>query len=624
MESVDSAAARRTYLRLIEPVKGRIIGNVAIAALSSACEFVPYLAIARVAQLSITEGVPPSDVLAMWVLVAVAGAAAGRMLFSMATGRCHYADADFRVHVRTVLIEHLGKIPLGWFNDNSSAQVKQAATDDVLNLHQSVGHAPVDVTAALLSPLIPLVYLFTVDVRFALLLVAYFVVVIGVAWPFMMRDFGPLNKRFNEAMVEVSSAAVEMVEGIAVIKTFGSRSRAGARYRAATEELAKACYVWTKRNGNAFSWVSALFSPGAMLVVLLAATLAFVANGVLPLERCVPFLVLGVGVLAGLVNLFRSIRMLQMSLQAADHLASVLNVAPLAEPERPRPAAEGPVRMEFEGVAFAYGENLPFVLQDVDVALEPGTVTALVGDSGSGKTTLARLIPRFWDPVSGSVRMNGTELPQMASGEVLSRVAVVFQDSMLLRASIADNIRLGRPGATDEQVQAAARQAQIHDRVMELPQGYDTVLGSEGSDLSGGEAQRVAIARAIVQDAPILVLDEATAHADPENETAIQKALNALAKGRTTVVIAHRLDTIVHADQILVLVGGKVVERGVHEELLAADGHYAALWRSQQVDALEKALLVEGAAMRGAAAGPQEADGEAEPNGADSRESEER
>lgn len=229
MESVDSAAARRTYLRLIEPVKGRIIGNVAIAALSSACEFVPYLAIARVAQLSITEGVPPSDVLAMWVLVAVAGAAAGRMLFSMATGRCHYADADFRVHVRTVLIEHLGKIPLGWFDDNSSAQVKQAATDDVLNLHQSVGHAPVDVTAALLSPLIPLVYLFTVDVRFALLLVAYFVVVIGVAWPFMMRDFGPLNKRFNEAMVEVSSAAVEMVEGIAVIKTFGSRSRAGAR-----------------------------------------------------------------------------------------------------------------------------------------------------------------------------------------------------------------------------------------------------------------------------------------------------------------------------------------------------------------------------------------------------------
>ena len=155
-------------------------------------------------------------------------------------------------------------------------------------------------TAALLSPLIPLVYLFTVDVRFALLLVAYFVVVIGVAWPFMMRDFGPLNKRFNEAMVEVSSAAVEMVEGIAVIKTFGSRSRAGARYRAATEELAKACYVWTKRNGNAFSWVSASFSPGAMLVVLLAATLAFVANGVLPLERCVPFLVLGVGIPAGL------------------------------------------------------------------------------------------------------------------------------------------------------------------------------------------------------------------------------------------------------------------------------------------------------------------------------------
>lgn len=280
--------------------------------------------------------------------------------------------------------------------------------------------------------------------------------------------------------------------------------------------------------------------------------------------------------------------------------------------------------MEFEGVAFAYGENLPFVLQDVDVALEPGTVTALVGDSGSGKTTLARLIPRFWDPVSGSVRMNGTELPQMASGEVLSRVAVVFQDSMLLRASIADNIRLGRPGATDEQVQAGrAPGPDSRSRngvAARLRHGAGKRrLGSVGrrGATRGHRARhrpRCAYSRARRGDR----------HADPENETAIQKALNALAKGRTTVVIAHRLDTIVHADQILVLVGGKVVERGVHEELLAADGHYAALWRSQQVDALEKALLVEGAAMRGAAAGPQEADGEAEPNGADSRESEER
>ena len=230
-------------------------------------------------------------------------------------------------------------------------------------------------TAALLSPLIPLVYLFTVDVRFALLLVAYFVVVIGVAWPFMMRDFGPLNKRFNEAMVEVSSAAVEMVEGIAVIKTFGSRSRAGARYRAATEELAKACYVWTKRNGNAFSWVSALFSPGAMLVVLLlqrwpSSRTAFCLWSGASLFWCWAW------------EFPRGWSTCSKHSNAADVAAgrrpsaSVLNVAPLAEPERPRPAAEGPVCMEFEGVAFAYGENLPFVLQDVDVALEPGTVTA--------------------------------------------------------------------------------------------------------------------------------------------------------------------------------------------------------------------------------------------------------
>ncbi|CAK7019644.1 MAG: hypothetical protein PEGG_00802 [Paraeggerthella hongkongensis] len=279
MESIDKAAAQRVYVRLIEPVRGRIVKNIVIAALSSLCGFVPYFAITRVAQISIVEGVPSLDELAFWVLLAVAGAVAGRILFALATSSCHYADADFRVHVRTVLVEHLGKVPLGWFSDNNSAQVKQAATDDVLNLHQSVGHAPVDVTTALLSPLIPLVYLFTVDARFALLVVVYLAAVIGVAWPFMMKDFGPLNKQYNEALVEVSSASVEMIDGIAVVKTFGSASRAGVRYREATAALAKICYEWTKSTSNPFSLISALFSPATMLVVMAAATLFFCFAG---------------------------------------------------------------------------------------------------------------------------------------------------------------------------------------------------------------------------------------------------------------------------------------------------------------------------------------------------------
>lgn len=606
MESIDKAAAQRVYVRLIEPVRGRIVKNIVIAALSSLCGFVPYFAITRVAQISIVEGVPSLDELAFWVLLAVAGAVAGRILFALATSSCHYADADFRVHVRTVLVEHLGKVPLGWFSDNNSAQVKQAATDDVLNLHQSVGHAPVDVTTALLSPLIPLVYLFTVDARFALLVVVYLAAVIGVAWPFMMKDFGPLNKQYNEALVEVSSASVEMIDGIAVVKTFGSASRAGVRYREATAALAKICYEWTKSTSNPFSLISALFSPATMLVVMAAATLFFVSQGIITLEQCIPFLVLGVGIPSAILALFVSVRFLQQSVQAADHLATVLDVAPLAEPESPLSVGDGSLHIDFEDVSFAYGPDSPFVLEGIDAKLEPGTVTALVGDSGSGKTTFARLVPRFWDPVSGAVRMNGTPLSDLASSDVLSQVAVVFQDSMLLRASIRDNICLGKPGASDEDMVAAARKAQIHERIEELPCGYDTVVGSEGADLSGGEAQRVAIARAIVQDAPILVLDEATAHADPENETAIQRALTALATGRTTIVIAHRLDTIVHADQILVLSRGRIIERGCHAELLAADGHYAALWKSQQVDAIGKAPHADAASCGTECAGSSE------------------
>ena len=582
-EVAMAVTVSQVYSRLVSPVRGKILAGVLLTALSSIAGFIPYVAIARVAQMALEGGVLSFESLLPWIVAAILGALFSRLLFGWATGICHYADADFRVNARTVLLDHLEKVPLGWFSDNSSAEVKQAATDDVLNMHQSVGHAPVDVTSAILSPLLPLVYLFAVDWRFSLAILGFFVLVLVVSAPLMFKGYGPLNDTYNSSLVELSSATVEMVEGISVVKTFGAASRASRRFGKAVHDLTDICYVWTKQTSSPFSVVFALFSPATVLVILLGISLLFTAQGWLAFSQCIPFLVLGVGVPAQLINLFTPVRFLRQAMQSAEHLARVLSVESLAEPANPQEPAGDSLAIGFDGVSFVYGEGLSKALDDVSVRLEPGTVTALVGSSGSGKTTFARLVPRFWDPTEGSVTMGGTDVRAMATSQVLSRVAIVFQDTVLLRESIRDNIRLGRMDATDEEVIAASKNAQIHDRIMSLPNGYDTVVGSDDGDLSGGEMQRVAIARAMLQDAPILVLDEATAHSDPENETAIQKALSNLAKGRTTVVIAHRLNTIAHADRILVLKSGSIIEQGRHEELLAKGGEYASLWAAQQI-----------------------------------------
>ncbi|MGI6104884.1 MAG: ABC transporter ATP-binding protein [Raoultibacter sp.] len=574
----------RIYARLVAPVRGKIIVGVVLTILSSISNFLPYYAIVQVAQEVLERGIPSFETLIPWIALAICGALFGRFFFAIGTGICHYADADFRVNARTILTEHLSKIPLGWFSANSSSEVKQGATDDVLNMHQSVGHAPVDITSAILTPLIPLAYLFTVDWRVAFILLAFFVIVLAAAAPFMFKDYTELNSSYNASLVELSSSTVEMVDGISVVKTFGSSSHASQRFRDAVSALVTICYSWTKRTASPFSITAALFSPAAMLVVLLSVSLLFITQGWLTLSQCVPFLVLGVGIPVALINIFNPFRFLRQSMQSAEHLGSILSVEPLKEPDHPQTIEDNALDISFDKLSFSYSDDASPALQDIEVTLTPGTVTALVGLSGSGKTTFARLIPRFWDPTKGSLSFNQIDLRNMDTSHVLSHVAIVFQDTVLLRESIRDNIRLGQSRASEAEVIEVAKKAQIHDRILEFPSGYDTVVGSSDGNLSGGEMQRVAIARAMLQDASILVLDEATAHADPENEVAIQKALSNLARGRTTIVIAHRLNTITHADQILVLDQGRIVEAGTHSQLLSRKGRYESLWRTQHID----------------------------------------
>jgi ATP-binding cassette, subfamily B, bacterial IrtA/YbtP len=320
----------------------------------------------------------------------------------------------------------------------------------------------------------------------------------------------------------------------------------------------------------------ALSPPFVLLVVLIGGTSLMTTGGMAPADL-LPFLLLGLGLTAPVAALGHGFDDLQAARRAVGRIRDVLAVQPLPEPAHPVAPQGHQVRLQ--DVRFGYEDDHE-VLRGIDLVLEPGTVTAIVGPSGSGKSTLVQLLPRFFDPAHGSVLLGGVDLRELGSQELYRMVSFVFQDVRLLHASIADNIALAVPHAALDDVVRAARLANIHDRILELPRGYETVIGGDVK-LSGGEAQRISIARALLADTPILVLDEATAFADPQTEQAVRRALTTLEGDRTILVIAHRLETVADADTVVVLENGSIAERGKPAELLAQNGKFAAFWQSQ-------------------------------------------
>ncbi|GAT11137.1 ABC transporter ATP-binding protein [Mycolicibacterium novocastrense] len=578
--AADAAKRAATYdklalQQLLAPTRARSSRAQRYQLLASAATIVPFIGIVEIGRELLAGG--PPDTARLWTVVAIViGALLVRTLAGgAALTITHFADVDLQRSLRLRIVDKLGRLPLGWFGGKSSGEVNKAVQNDVGELHFLVAHSAVENTGALATPLFGLIYCFYLDWRLGLLAMATVPFYIGI-YLALGRDSRTQMERLDRGVERISATIVEFIAGVSVVKTFGQAGKAHKRFADAADEFNESFAGWIGPLVRVKAVSSVFIDTPVLLLANLAGGYWFVRSGwVTPIEVLGSTLV-AVTIPAAVLTVGYSTHIKRQAAAAAGRLQRLLDTPVLPVAREPAVPQDNSIR--FEDVRFSYdGENT--VLHDVSLTLPAGTITALVGPSGSGKSTLATLVPRFHDVTAGAVRVGGVDVRDIAPAVLYRHVGFVLQDVQLLGISVADNIRLGRADATDDDVVAAAKAARIHDRILQLPRGYDSVI-DEDAHFSGGEAQRVSIARAVLADTPILVLDEATAFADPDSEAQIQEALSRLIAGRTVLVIAHRLGSIVSADNVVVLDQGRVVEQGRHDELIAAGGQYARMWQS--------------------------------------------
>ena len=551
---------------------GKLGMGMFLAVLCSALSFVPYLVVYRILLLIIENGVT-FGAMVMWACIGIAAAILQALLMSIA-GICSHVAAFNTMHrIKVRVLKHMSGFNLGFFQEHAPGQIKTTLFDDVDRIEQFLAHSTLELAQAVVVPLMMFVFMLRLD--WGMALVMLIPAILGIAVPMMlMGKYPDMTAEFAEDNENLNASANEFITAMPVIKMYHLTAEKFEQYRNVLH-LYTSC--WKKM------CISSCYPLSIALVVLDSAILFTLPvggwlflRGSLPIASYLLFILLTMCFFASFLNM---VTIFMQSVELGSGLDNIQKIMDIEEMESGSAVLpkDGCYSIDYENVSFHYVEGEKEALTSINLHMEPGSINAFVGPSGAGKTTAVQLLGRYWDTTAGTIKIGGVPITDLKTENLMDLTAFVFQDVFLLEDTLLENIRMGTD-ASEEQVRKAAQAAQIDDFIMSLPQGYATRIGDEGVKLSGGQQQRISIARAILKDAPIVVFDEATSYSDIENEHKIQVALQNLLKGKTTIMIAHRLHTIRNADQIVVFQDGMTAEQGTHKELLDKGGVYSQMW----------------------------------------------
>lgn len=578
-----SAFAKLFYF--MRPDKGKMILSLALACIGEALGMVPYIVVGLLAAGLVESTLTLS--MAAWLCVAAAFGQVAKFFFTWRSSMMSHGIAFKALRtMREMMAEKMARVPMGTIVDTPTGTFKNRFIDNVNQLEDAIAHFMPELPSNVFAPVLAMAIVFAVDWRMGLAGIA--TIPLGILFYLgMMRGYKEKMARYIASEQAMNATLVEYVNGIQVIKAFGRSASSYGSFSQAVAEYHDSTLAWFRQSWVWMALVKAVVP--CTLLVSLPLGVWLLSTGQLGLPAFMVCISIPLGFIGGVLKFAQAASQISRMDACLNVIWDFLGLPELTRPQE-RVELSGD-SFSFENVSFSYHEGEE-VLHDVSFQTKPGSITAIVGPSGSGKSTVAKLMAGFWDAGGGEIRYGGHDVRDIPFGQLMEHVAYVAQDTFLFDRTIADNIRMGRPDATDAEVEEAARAAGAYEFIERLPQGFDTPAGEAGARLSGGERQRITIARAMLKNADVVILDEATAYADPENEALVERAISELVAGKTLVTIAHRLSTITGADQIIVMDAGRIIARGRHGDLLASCPLYARMWadhRNAAPDANEEA-----------------------------------
>lgn len=571
-------------MELASNKKGLIFISAILSSLASIASFIPYIAVYFIIR-SILQVYPNLNSLDVNEVIgygwlALGGIIANILLYFLAIFCSHLAAFGTLYELKVKFAEHITKIPLGYHLTIGSGRLRKIMDENIESVEGFIAHQFPDFVASVTAPIVMVILLFAIDWRFGIaslvgIILAFIVQFMGYGSGAMKENMG----KYQIALEDMNNASVEYVRGMPVVKAFNQTANSFEQLKHAISQYTEWVLKFSLGWQNCMPAFTTIINN--IYLVLIPVGILIGTNAVNQKEFLMTFIfyLLFVPAVAGILNkiMYVSESFMQINGNVA-RMDEIFNIPVLKDTQISKTFDNDNVT--FDNVSFSYtGKENELAIKNVSFEAKQGEITAIVGLSGGGKSTIANLISRFWDVTSGSIKIGNVDVREVGTNDLMKHISFVFQDIFLFKQSIFDNIRMGNPNATKEQVISASKAAQCHDFISKLPNGYDTVVGTQGIHLSGGERQRIAIARAIIKDAPIIVLDEVTAFSDPENEYLIQKAFEKLMQDKTVIMIAHRLSTIRNANKIIVMENGRLIESGKHNDLIQKNGRYAEMWK---------------------------------------------